>query len=274
MPVTAPVPLPCKSPVMMEAPVPPFATPNIPVISVVRLMSALVTAPAVAFRNPLIDPREKLEVKRLVLDAVVANELVEVALVMFNSVIVAVVPVRVSMMPVVNRPTSEKKLVEVAFVNDEFVADKFVTKRLVEVALVEVALVKTPFVAERFVANELVDVALVVVLLPAVKLVSVDEPVTQRLPVVVSPAIFAVPVAVKPDVVMLPSKYPSPITVSFESGVVVPMPTLPAARHAFVPSVTQFPVVAPPMILPAQNSDPLVLYKRSVVLAGALACER
>jgi len=76
-----------------------------------------------------------------------------------------------------------------------------------------------------------VDVALVVVLLPAVKLVSVDEPVTQRLPVVVSPVIFAVPVAVKPDVVMLPSKYPSPITVSFESGVVVPMPTLPAVER-------------------------------------------
>lgn len=62
--------------------VPPFAIPRIPVMSVVRLTSAFVTAPAVAFKKPEIEPSEKLEVNRFVDDAVVANELVEVLLVM------------------------------------------------------------------------------------------------------------------------------------------------------------------------------------------------
>ena len=139
-------------------------------MSVVRLMRALVTAPAVALRKPEIEPREKLEVKRLVEDAVVEKRLVEVAL------------VRVAE-DADRTPTDaedEYRFVLVALVRVEFVLNKFVLVALV---------------ADKFDVNKLVLVALVVVLLVAVNVVSV-----------VSPAMFAVPVAVKFDAVILPSK--------------------------------------------------------------------
>lgn len=62
-----------------ESPVPPFVIPKVPVMSDARLTSAVATVPAVAFKNPVSEASLKFEVKRLVDDAVVANELVVVA---------------------------------------------------------------------------------------------------------------------------------------------------------------------------------------------------
>ena len=90
IPVIAPVPLPCKSPVRVEAPVPPFATER-SVVSVKALkvgeavvltdwsnQSLRVGAPFTVKAKPL---TVRVEVKRLVEEAVVLKKLVVVALV-------------------------------------------------------------------------------------------------------------------------------------------------------------------------------------------------
>src|SRR3989338_8139223 len=68
---------------MSPQPVPPFVTPSIPVMSLVRSMREVATTPAVALRKPVSEPMEKFDVKRFVLLAVVAK----------NEVVVALVPV-------------------------------------------------------------------------------------------------------------------------------------------------------------------------------------
>ena len=64
----------------MDQPVPPFATERMPVTSLARLTSAVDIAPAVAFRKPESEAMVRLEVKRLVDEAVVEKSVVVVAL--------------------------------------------------------------------------------------------------------------------------------------------------------------------------------------------------
>ena len=96
----------------MDAPVPPFPTPSVPVISVVRLTSAVATAPAVAFKKPERLAREKLDVKRLVEEAVVEKRDVVVAFVVVEFVttklgnVLLVVVVAVKYAPTIS-PTTE-----------------------------------------------------------------------------------------------------------------------------------------------------------------------
>ena len=55
----------------VAAPVPPFPTPSVPVMSVARSTSAVATAPAVALRKPVTDLKVKLfEAMRFEVDAV------------------------------------------------------------------------------------------------------------------------------------------------------------------------------------------------------------
>lgn len=91
------VPLPTKSVLgcISPQPVPPFETPRIPVMSVVRSTKAVATVPAVALRMPVRLARVKvLETVRLEVDAVfdtarfVVVALVEVLLVVVRSVMV------------------------------------------------------------------------------------------------------------------------------------------------------------------------------------------
>jgi len=87
-------------------------------------------------------------------------------------VIFARVEVKVSMTPVVNRPSTAKKFVEVAFVI---------------VALVARIFVKRLFVATKFVVKKFVVVALVPVLFAKVKFWRVEEPVARIFDVVSVP---------------------------------------------------------------------------------------
>ncbi len=64
---------------ILAHPVPPFATERTPVTSEARFTSAVVTAPAVAFKNPESEPIERFEVERFVELAVVAKKCVVVA---------------------------------------------------------------------------------------------------------------------------------------------------------------------------------------------------
>ncbi len=68
--------------VMLAQPVPPLATLRMPVMSEARLMRELATEPEVALRKPETAARVKLEVKRLVEEAVVEKREVVVAAVM------------------------------------------------------------------------------------------------------------------------------------------------------------------------------------------------
>ena len=94
------------------APVPPFPTPSVPVMSEARFTSAVPTAPAVAFKKPERLAREKLEVKRFVLDAVVEKRDVVVAFVVVEFVatklgnVLLVVVVAVKYAPTIS-PTTE-----------------------------------------------------------------------------------------------------------------------------------------------------------------------
>ena len=65
---------------------PPLPTPSVPVMSEVRSISAVATAPAVALRKPEKDAMEKLEVNRFVEDAVVEKRFVVVAFVVVEFV--------------------------------------------------------------------------------------------------------------------------------------------------------------------------------------------
>ena len=70
----------------VATPVPPFETPNVPVMSVARSTRAVATAPAVALRKPVSDAMEKFDVKRFVEDAVVEKRFVVVAFVVVEFV--------------------------------------------------------------------------------------------------------------------------------------------------------------------------------------------
>ena len=82
---SAPVPLPRTTApeATFPHPVPPFAVPRIPLMSDVRLMRAVATTPAVAFKNPLTCPKVKVfDATRFEVEAtVVTLRLVVVALV-------------------------------------------------------------------------------------------------------------------------------------------------------------------------------------------------
>lgn len=133
--------------------VPPLPIPRVPVMSVDRSMRAVETDPAVAFKIPERLPMEKLEVNRLVDEAVVAKDEVVVALVVVELtaskvvavklVMVATVAVRVSMMPVVNLATVENRLVEVAEVMVALSPIPFVKLKLVMVAVAFVAVAES-----------------------------------------------------------------------------------------------------------------------------------